>query len=178
VPNPIDNEELFDAILVGNDRSPGQVTVSGHDRNFKFDVKDADGAGGAHAQYKGEQLAQFTTSFYLVKDPTLGVDEFEEWETFAAILRAALPKGGQAKALPIYHPDLAANDIKKASPQSIGGLVHDGKGGANVAVKWIEYRPPKKASALPTKPTPATPPDPNADLKAQIDQLLKEAQTP
>lgn len=177
MPNPIDNEELYDAIQLGGTRSPGLVTLSGHDRNQKWDVKEADGNGGAHATYKGEQITQFQASFYLVKDPILGLDEFAAWESFAALIRSSLPKGGRAKALPIYHPDLAANDIKKVSQASVGGMAHDGKGGATVVVKFIEYRPPKKTSGLPTKPA-ASKADPNADLKAEIEGLLKQAHTP
>jgi len=179
MPNPIDNETLYDSILLANVRSPGQVTLSGHDRNQKWDVKDADGSGGASTTYKGEQIAQFTASFYLVKDPVLDLDEFAEWATFAAIIRSSLPNSGKPKALDIYHPDLAANDIKSVCQASIGGMVHDGKGGATVAVKFIEFRPAKKKGGAPSgsKSNPK-PPDPNADLKAQVAALLKEAQKP
>jgi hypothetical protein len=179
MPNPIDNEELYDSILLANTRSPGLVTLSGHDRNEKWDVKDADGAGGASTTYKGEQIAQFTASFYLVKDPVLDLDEFAAWETFATLIRSSLPSKGTPKALDIYHPDLAANDIKSVCKASIGGMAHDGKGGATVAVKFIEFRPAKKKGGAPkgSKSSPK-PPDPNADLKAQVAALLEEAKKP
>jgi hypothetical protein len=178
MPNPFDNEVLYDSILLASKRSPGFVTLSGHDRNQKWDVKDADGSGGASTTYKGEQVAQFTASFYLVKDPVLGLDEFADWETFVATIRSALPAKGKPKALDIYHPDLAANDIKSVCPASIGGMSHDGKGGATVAVKFIEFRPPKKKGGAPAGSVATKPPDPNADLKAQIDALLTEARKP
>lgn len=179
MPNPIDNEELFDAIRLAGVRSPGLVTLSGHDRNEKWDVKDADGAGGASTTYKGEQIAQFSASFYLVKDPVLDLNEFAEWELFAAHIRSSLPNKGKPKALDIYHPDLAANDIKSVCKASLGGMTHDGKGGATVVVKFIEFRPSVKKGGTPAgSKTTAKPPDPNADLKAQIDALLIEAQKP
>jgi hypothetical protein len=178
MPNPIDNETLYDSILLANVRSPGFVTLSGHDRNEKWDVKDADGSGGASTTYKGEQIAQFTASFYLVKDPVLDLDEFDEWNTFAAIIRSSLPNKGKPKALDIYHPDLAANDIKSVCHASIGGMVHDGKGGATVAVKFIEFRPAKKKGGSPSGSKSSPKPDPNADLKAQVAALLEEAKKP
>lgn len=179
MPNPHANESLYDAIVLGGKRSPGFVTLSGHDRNHKWDVKEADGHGGATTTYKGEQIAQFSASFYLVVDPVLGLDEFAEWDVFAAIIRSMLPRTGLPKAMDIYHPDLARNDIKSVSQASIGGMAHDGKGGATVVVKFLEYRPAKKKGGTPKgSKTAAKAPDPNADLKAEVARLLVEAKKP
>jgi len=180
MPNPIDSPLLYNVIELAGRKSPGIVTLSGHDRNEKWDVKPADGAGGASTTYKGEEIAQFQASFYLVKDLTETLDEFAEWESFAALIRSSLPNSGKPKALTIYHPDLAANDIKSVCKASIGGMAHDGKGGATVVVKFIEYRPPKKKGGAPnaTKATTAKKVDPNADLKAEIDGLLIQARQP
>jgi hypothetical protein len=178
-PNPIDHSELYNVIELAGRKSPGIVTLSGHDRNEKWDIKDADGSGGASTTYKGEQVAQFQASFYLVMDPVQNLDEFAEWESFAALIRSSLPNSGQPKALTIYHPDLAANDIKSVCKASIGGMAHDGKGGATVVVKFIEPRKPKKKGGTPKSTTATTAKvDPNADLKKQIDDLLKEAARP
>lgn len=176
MPNPWVNEELYDCIRLDGMRSPGFVTLSGHDRNFKWDIKDADGAGGAITTYKGPQIAQFTASFYLVVDPSLKLDEFEEWEKFAALIRSSLPQKGRPKAMVIYHPDLAANDIHKVCYASIGGMVHDGKGGGTVAVKFLEFRPSKPTGGTPTGPKVKV--DPNADLKGIILGLTAEVQRP
>lgn len=179
MPNPIDHGDLYDSIEIAGARSPGIVTLSGHDRNEKWDIKDADGSAGASTTYKGEQAAQFQASFYLVKDPVAGEDDFAAWDTFVAIIKKSIPPSGKPTALKIYHPDLAANDIKSVSKATIGGMVHDGKGGATVVVKFLEFRPPKKKSGTPTttKASPAKP-DPNADLKKQIEDLLIEAKKP
>ena len=181
--NPIDHEELYDAIILGGVRSPGLVTLSGHDRNEKWDVKEGNGQGGASTTYKGEQIAQFTASFYLVLDPTQGVDDFAAWEEFAQVIRSTVA-GKKPLALDIYHPDLLANDILSVCKASIGGMVHDGKGGATVAVKFIEYRPPKPKAGSPkgssgkagAGTTGGGPPDPNAAAKAELDKLTKQAQ--
>jgi len=180
MPNPVDNSELFDAIVLAGKRSPGFVKLSGHDRNHEWDVKKADGSGGASTTYKGESITQFQTTFTLVKDPVAGVDDFAEWETFAALIRSALPSSGKPKALSIYHPDLAKNDIKTVCPATIGGMEHDGKGGATIAVKFVEYRPPKKKGGSPSgsKTSTTSKVDPNADLKAEVERLLVEAKKP
>jgi len=179
MPNPVDNEELFNHIRLGPKAlvSPGQVTLSFHDRTQKYDIKSADAVGGARSSWKGEELAQFQTSFYIIKDPTQGTNEFDEWDLYAAMIRASLPKNAQPKALDIYHPDLVRNDIRKVSQALIGGMVHDGKGGASVVVKWLEFREPKRLQS--TTLTAAQPkPDPNADLKAQVALRRAEAQRP
>lgn len=186
MPNPIDDESLYDAIVLAGTRSPGLVTLSGHDRVQKWDIKSADGAGGASTTHKGEEVAQFTASFYLVKDPVLGLDEFAEWETFAALIRSMLPAAGGVRAFDVYHPDLAANDIKAVQQASVGGMTHDGKGGATVVVKFLEYRPAKpkggtakgSRSGSSTRTGVTTLNDPNADLKAQIAALTAQARTP
>jgi len=181
MPNPVDSPDLYNVIELAGRKSPGIVTLSGHDRNEKWDIKPADGSAGASTTYKGEEIAQFQASFYLVKDPTQDLNEFADWESFAALIRSSLPTGGKPKALTIYHPDLAANDIKSVCKASIGGMAHDGNGGATVVVKFLEFRPPKKKGGAPkstsTSSTTAKP-DPNADLKRQIDGLLIEAARP
>ena len=179
MPNPIDDEDLYDSIVLGGVKSPGLVTLSGHDRNQKWDIKDADGAGGASTTYKGEQVAQFTGSFYLVNDLTLGVNEFEEWDEFVEeAIWPMLPSGGKPRAFDIYHPDLDRNDIHSVYQASVDGMTHDGKGGATVVVKFLEYRPAKKKSGTPSGSKTKAKVDPNADLKAQIDSLLKQAAAP
>jgi hypothetical protein len=179
MPNPVDQPELFDSIVLAGVRSPGIVTLSGHDRNEKWDVKEADGRGGASTTHKGEQVAQFTASFYLLKDPVLGLDEFAQWDVFSAVIRSSLPRTGKPVALDISHPDLYKNDIKSVSKASIGGMTHDGKGGATVVVKFIEFRPPKKRGGTPaSSKAAAAKVDPNADLKAEVAALLQKAQAP
>jgi len=179
VTNPVDNEDLYMSIVLGGVRSPGQVTLSGHDRNQQWDIKQADGHGGASTTWKGENVAQFTATFSLVNDPSTGINEFALWEEFVAVIRSMLPPGGKPKALDVYHPDLAANDIKSVCQASIGGMQHDGRGGATVVVKFLEYRPPKPKSGSPNGSKSKTAKaDPNADLKKQIDDLTKQAMQP
>lgn len=182
--NPIDSEELYDRLLISGVFSPGFVTLSGHDREYQFDVKESDGKSGSTAEYKGEKTAQFVATFQLVKDDTMELDEFAEWDLFQPMLEKSLATKPPS-ALAVYHPDLARNGIWAVSIKKIGGMQHDGQGGATVAVEFLEHRPPKAKGGSPkpkaagaseggTGKAPKV--DPNADLQeelAGLDQAWK-----
>lgn len=189
--NPFDSEELYNKILLGGVLSPGVVRLSGHDRNQDWDIKAAKGQDGASSSLNGKPIGQFQATFTLVVDYEDGADEIEEWRQFQNLIESTT-NGQTPVALPIYHPDLALNGFTEVTNGGIGGMIHDGKGGALVTVKFVEYRPPKpkpvagakaKASAGTTSTTkggfkqPAKP-DPNADAKAELAALLAEAQAP
>ncbi len=176
---PNTHPELFRAITLGTATSPGTVTLTGHDRNPSWDVEDAKGQKGASSTLNGDSVGQFQASFYLAS----AADQIA-WPAFQRVLESTL---NGPKALPIYHPDLAANHFTEVCAASIGGIVRDERGGATVLVKFIEYRPPKPARAK--KATggtggvnPADPGsgggsgyDPNAERKRELDELLDEA---
>lgn len=175
--NPIDNEDLYDAIVLAGTRSPGKVTLSGHDRVEKWDVKDADGQAGGTTTHNGKKIGEFTATFALVKDPILGIDDFAAWDPFAELIESSV-SGAQSKALDVYHPDLARNGYTSVVKRKMGGMVHDGKGGATVAVVFGEYSPKKKKSSSPAgskSADPAKANDPNAAAKAELEQWLAEA---
>jgi len=52
-PNPIDDEELFASIELGGVKSPGKVTLSGHDRKATWDVKKGPGTNNPPAKPGG-----------------------------------------------------------------------------------------------------------------------------
>lgn len=188
--NPYDNEDAYRSIVFGGKRSPGQVTLLGHDRERNWDIAQASGQTGASSSLNGTPIGQFEATFYLVRDYADGTDEFTQWDEFQRILDEST-SGPEPKAYPIYHPDLARNHFTEVSVASVGGLVHDGKGGALVKVKFIEYRPPKpkppsKAKSKPRRGgntgdggqygPPA--PDPNKARKDELAELLDEANQP
>lgn len=182
MPNVLDDEELFNAIVVGGERSPGVVTLRGHKLACDWDVKQGGAQDGASTTRKGKTPQTFTASFYLVIDPTLGIDEQTDWkDRFLPILRSSFEKGAPL-AFDIYHPDLVDVQIKSVVVKEIGGLEHDGKGGATAVVQFLPYAPPKpKPAQKPTSVTSqpkATKPDPNAAAKAQLAALLAEARRP
>jgi len=175
--------DLYASIVLGTARSPGVVTLTGHDREWSWDVQQAKGQTGASSALNGDSVGQFQASFYLASP----ADQIA-WPAFQRVLESAV-MGPEPVALPIYHPDLAANRFTEVCVATIGGVVRDERGGATVIVKFIEYRPPKpKTTTTATgRGGSATPPgssgdgtggdayDPNAERKRELDELLAEA---
>jgi len=174
-PNPIDHEELFNAIELGGVVSPGKVTLSGHDRKITWDVKKGPGLTGATTTMKEVPPIEFTASFYLVRDDSLGIDDFEDWEAFLRVIESTV-SGPKPKALDIYHPDLASQTppITSVCKAAVAGVIHDGKGGQTVAVKFQEYRAPKPAGGTPTGAKAKAKADPEAAALSEIDRLTNQ----
>lgn len=174
MPNVIDNEELYDIIVVDGVSSGGKVTLSGHDRKVDWDVKGGPSLAGATTTFKSILPIEFTASFYLVKDVAQGIDDFAQWYLFKAVVEATV-NGRTPRAKDIYHPDLAANDIKSIVKALVGGMTYDGKGGATVVVKFQEYKPPRKQAGTP-KGSGTKAVDPNADVKAELARAVQQYQ--
>lgn len=177
-PNILDHPDLYDYVLLGGKRSPGIVRLSGHDRNDKWDVQAGPGQDGATTSRKGTDPAQFTATFYLSRDNALSRDDFFFWPAFRTVIDSTV-SGPTPKALAIYHPDLASNGISSVCRASVGGFVYDELGGATVAVKFIEYRPPqkKKGGGSPSgSKTNTKKDDPNAAALAELEALTKKYQ--
>ena len=169
-PNPHDNPDLFDSIELGGARSPGVVKLSGHDDKTVWDVKAGSGQAGASLTRKGTPPPEFTATFYLATN-----EEQDEWFYFRALIQSSVK--GDTKALDIYHPDLEANGIRSVVKGTIGGVVHDGKGGQTVAVKFQVYAPPVKAAGSPSGSkarTGKTVVDPNAAANAELAALTAQ----
>jgi hypothetical protein len=175
MPNIIDDPELYVSIVLLGTPSPGQVTLSGHDRKITWDVKAGQSLDGASITRKAVPPGEFTASFYLVKDVAQGTDDLTAWEPFHQLLESISIGQAIPTAPTIYHPDLARNKITSVVVSSIGGMVYDGKGGATVVVKFQEYRPPKKKGGT-IVGSPKTTVDPNADLKTQLNALTNRWQ--
>jgi hypothetical protein len=187
VTTPYEQSEELDSIVLGDRFSPGRVVLSGHDRVKNWDVQAAKGTTGASSKLNGDPIGTFTATFYLAHDDLNDTEtnEFDQWEEFQRMLES-MTAGPTPVALPVYHPDLARNKFTEVSVASIGGMVHDGKGGATVAIKFIEYKPskPKASAGAKAKPGAAAPggkpakPDPNAAAKAELAALVAEAKRP
>jgi hypothetical protein len=167
MPNVFDNEDLYNVIVLNGITSPGKVTLSGHDRRAEWDVKFGPWLQGATTTLKGIPPIEFKASFYLVYDVAQKQNDFADWEDFVPAIQATIA-GNVPHAVPIYHPDLAANGITSVVQAKIGGMVYDGKGGGTVVVTFQEYRPPKIKGGTLSGSGGA---DPNADVKAQLNAL-------
>lgn len=172
-PNVFDNEDLYNVVTLGGTTSPGFVVLSGHNRRVNWDVQAGPFLNGATTRFKSMPPIEFTATFYLVKDVAQGIDDFAAWPAFAKLINSTIANPRAPKALDIYHPDLAANDIKSVVKAEIGGTTYDGKGGASIAVKFQEYRPPRKWDGIPTNKPKA---DPNAAAKAEVKRLTAQYQ--
>lgn len=186
---PANYPDLFAAIILGTRRSPGVVTLSGHDRMKNWDIQAAKGQQGETSQLNGDKLGEFQASFYLTgdTDDERGSNDFIEWDSFQALIESTT-SGPAPVALPIYHPDLVRNGFTEVVNAGIGGMIRDDRGGATVQVKFREHRPPKpkppatakvkpsSGTAKPGEPPPK--PDPNADAKRELAGLLDEAKKP
>jgi hypothetical protein len=185
-------DEDLDSIVFGTMRSPGLVTLSGHDRDKKWDVKPAKGHTGASMTLNGDDPGSFTATFALADDSNpryIDLDTpsvFDRWDEFQKLIESTT-NGPKPFALPIYHPDLARNRFTEVINAGVGGMVPDGKGGKTVTVKFKEYKPAKKKkSGSPTAKasgprvgvTTVSKPDPNAEAKAELAGLLEQARRP
>lgn len=173
--SPATHPELYKSIVVDSRTSPGKVTLSNCDRKHEWDQQKPKGQTGEVSVNKGPKNSGFTASFYLVDETDVG-----GWDDFVAVLNASV-EGPKPKALSVYHPDLARNKITDVVVESIGILQHDGKNGATVVVKFLEYRPAKPkpaAKAAAGKAKSAARPDPNAARKAELAALLDQAKAP
>jgi hypothetical protein len=166
----LETQEAYDYIWLAGMKSPGVVTLSGHDRTLGWDVKKAPGQKGATTTLTGDEPAEFTASFYLVRDDSVGRDDFADWPAFDAMIRSSVD-GKEPKALDVYNPDLATNGITSVVLKKFGGVKHDGKGGQTIDVVFLEYRPAKPAGGTPKgSQTKKKNPDPD---QAALDELKK-----
>jgi hypothetical protein len=172
---PHSHPDLFMCILVGGQPSPGKVTLSNADRGHDWDVQKAKGQTGCTTVNRGPDVAKIVASIYLADE-----EDIDGWDSWSRILAASV-EGAKPTALTIYHPDLARNKITDVVVESIGLLQHDGKGGATVVVKFLEYKPPKPKPAVKAdanRKAPRKLDDPNAARKAELAGLLEQAQQP
>ncbi len=185
---PYELGDELDFIVLGDVPSPGIVTLSGHDRVQNWDVQAAKGQTGASSQLNGAPVGKFKATFFLAHDrlDQPDIDDFALWDNFQRLIES-MTAGPTPVALPVYHPDLARNHFTEVSNASIGGMVHDGRGGATVTVEFIEYKPPKpkpaagakaKPGGTATAPGKQPKPDPNAAAKAELTALVALAKAP
>ena len=139
--------DVYDVIEFDGQESPGVVKLSGHSRSQNLDVKESDGQKGATTTWKGTKVGKFQATFNLAYDPGTGFNDFALWDDFAELLWSTVPPKSGAKpvAKDIWHPDLERNGFQSVILDTMGEMVHDGKGGATITVTFSEYYPPKPA---------------------------------
>jgi hypothetical protein len=167
--------DLYRSIVLGKAVSPGVVTLSGHDREASWEVAEAKGQTGASSTLNGSPVGEFQASFYLAS-----VEDQIAWPAFQRVIESTV-NGPEPVALPVYHPDLAANRFTEVCGRNVGGIVRDSNGGVTVLVKFIEYRPAKTKPSSGAKASPgsgsddADSYDPNEERRNALEDLLAEA---
>ncbi len=160
-PDPVNDPELFDALEIAGVRSPGVVRISGHDFVVDWDIKEASGQAGASTTIKGTKLGRFTATFFLADG-----EDIAAWPNFFELIESTVIP--TPNALDVYHPDLSVQGISSCVLESMGGVVHDGKGGQTITVKFIEYRPPRPKGGSTKKKS-----DPNQAALDELEALTK-----
>lgn len=182
--DPINFPQVWDAVFVGGQFSPGVCQLSGFKRAFQFDVKKGKGALGATVTFVQRPPAEGTIKFLLWLP-----FHFGQWDQFRPLLKYD-PTKKAVQAIDIYHPSLNDLEITSVVCKSIGAIEHEGNQLYSITVEVLEYFPPPKASAVSTPSTstgtspggsssPGTQP-PNAQdaQQKEIADLLKQAQAP
>lgn len=180
--SPLTSPQAWDVLQVGQSMSPGVAIVGEVKRAAEWDVKKGKGTYGAFVTYVGRPPGKASVKFLLWLPR-----HFTEWETFRPLLKYD-PTKKAVQAVDVFHPAWSDIDFKSVVVESVGSIVHEGKGLYSITVEFLEYFPPPKRSAAstptrsdPTKDgtTPGTQPDPVADAQQkEIAALLKQAAAP
>jgi hypothetical protein len=180
--NPLQDPAAFDVIVVAGVVNPGLVRVTGADRVFDWDVKDAPGSQGSTITYRGWKP---TDSIQL---------RFEFWEqeqindfytNFVPLFYYDANKTAP-KPVDVFHPILNANQINSVVTKKIGPLVLEDKQLYSCTIEVLEYRPaPKKNATTTPKASAATDPEKAAAkspiedaLDRRIEQLRRQGEIP
>jgi hypothetical protein len=180
--NPLLNPEAFDVIVVAGVVNPGIVRVSGAERVFDWDVKDAPGSQGSTITYRGWKPTDSITLRF----------EFWEREQINEFYNEFVPLFyyDAAKTAPkpvdVFHPTLNANQVNSVVTKKIGPLTPEDKQLWSVTIEVLEYRPaPKKNATSTPKGSAGTDPAKAAakptvedEQDRQIAALLEQAKKP
>lgn len=177
--DPIANPQAWDVVRVGQATSPGCAVIGEIKRKNQWDVKKGKGTLGSTVTFVGRPPGTVSVEFLLWLP-----SHFRAWDTFRPLLKYD-PTKKSVQAVDVYHPSWADVDFKSVVTESIGSIVHKGKGLYSITIEWLEYFPASKVSSVSTPSgsvgtqagtTPGAPPDPIGDAQQrQIAALAKQA---
>lgn len=180
--DPIANPQAWDSFRVGNQNSPGCGIFGEPKRKYQFDTKKGKGTYGFTKTFVGLPPVEVSIELLLWLP-----EHFRQWDAFRPLLKYD-PTKKSVQAVDVYYPGWADIDFKSAVTDSIGGIVHKGKGLYSVTIEISEYRPAPKKSAVSTPKgslatqagtTPGKAPDPIGDAQQrEIAALWSTAQQP
>ena len=177
VPNPYDDPSSWGQVFIGGLLLPGVVEkIDGCEKPEQWNVQKATEKANASTVWKGTELAE--SMEIVMRLPTRA--------SFAALIEVRdtlRPKiGKKPPSLSIVNPKVNWSGITRVSCRDVTSPEWNESGGFwTSTVKLIEYNPPKPTNTGPASAAKASDaksgqPDPNADVKAELDKALKEAQ--
>jgi hypothetical protein len=179
--NPVDLPEMWDTFTLAGLRSPGICKFPDLIRDEGWDVQVPKGSTGGNTVHNNTKPISFGVELRLWKDAY--VDHFDRWEDWKGLLVIPIKKDSP-KALDILHPQLEGLGIRSVVAQTRAEYIPDGRGGATVKWKFLEYRPIQpaksqgpngsKGSGAGSTSTQQKKSDPNADLKKEVEELTKQ----
>lgn len=168
--DPLANPLAWDVIRVGQTVSPGKANVGEIKRKHEFDVKKGKGTFGSTVTYVGRPPGTVSVEFELWIP-----SHFAQWDAFRPLLKYD-PTKKSVQAVDVYYPAWDDVDFRSVVTESIGSIIHKGKGLYSITIEWLEYFPagPKSAVSTPTSSvstqagtTPGKPPDAIGDAQQQ-----------
>jgi hypothetical protein len=180
--DPITNAEAWGVLRVGQTVNPGLALVGEVKRKYEWDKKKGKGTNGFTSTYVGLPAPEASVEFLLWT-----AAHFSEWAAFRPLFKYD-PTKQNIQAIDVFHPAWADVDFKSVVVESIGSIVHKGKGLYSCTVEFSEYRPAPKKSAVSTpthsettksgETTPGTQPDLIGDAQQAEIASLRQAAFP
>ena len=133
----------WDRCMIGGNWLPGSAVVTGAHKHV-LEVKKVPGQNGATTVDHGRELSKFNVVLTLWTQA-----QWDEWCDLAPKLQPL--KQDKLQPLFIYHPALTPSKITDVFVEEIGfpKLLQGGK--AEVSIKLLEYRAPKKGKSVTLK---------------------------
>lgn len=167
--NPFaDGNEEWGWIEIGGVEVPGVVqSIDGAEKPDEWQVQKGTKESNASTDWKGTKLAESIKIVTALFD----ANSFEQYYVLRDTLRPKL--GEKPPALTIFHGAINFNGITRVSVKNIGAPKWQRAGGYWTGeIELIEFSPPKPANTGKPK---GKGKDPNADVKAELDAVVKEA---
>ena len=145
--NPLVNPGAYNVISVAGVVSPGLVRVSGGERVYDLDIKEAPGSQGSTITYRGWKASDGITLYFFFWEREQ-IDVF--FATFLPLFQIDANKSAP-KPVDVFHPVLNANQINSVLTKKIGQLTPEDKLGWSLTIEVVEYRlaPKKNATSTP-----------------------------
>jgi len=127
-----------DYILLANEISPGIATITGANSPRRWDERRGYALSGARVVFRGIGLARPVVTFRLSSFEDW--NEWHDWRERVGLQRP--PVGERARAKDIWHPILVDLEIVSVVVEDVGQPIQVDHGVWDIAVKFIEFRPP------------------------------------